>query len=105
MRFVPPSTSMSRSPTLSWTVVPQTSTIPSISRASRNAAGMVAVYPLVVRPADNYRLVGREADSGRPEVAAFRDWLLSETKIDRTKNAVVPASVGDSKLQPTPLRG
>jgi LysR family transcriptional regulator, glycine cleavage system transcriptional activator len=69
-----------------------------------NAGRLVAVYPLVVRTADNYRLVGREADSGRPEVAAFRDWLLSETKIDRT-NAVVPASVGDSKLQPTPLRG
>lgn len=66
-----------------------------------NAGRLVAVYPLVVRTADNYSLVGREADSGRPEVAAFRDWLLSETKIDRTKNAGVPASVEGLKL-PSP---
>lgn len=50
-----------------------------------NAGRLIAVYPLVVRTADNYHLVGREAESDRAEIAAFRDWLLSETRIDRTK--------------------
>jgi LysR family glycine cleavage system transcriptional activator len=45
----------------------------------------VAVYPLVVRTTESYRLVGREADSGRPEVAAFRNWLLAEVETDRTR--------------------
>ncbi len=58
-----------------------------------NAGRLIAVYPLVVRTADNYHLVGREADSDRAEIAAFRDWLLSETKIDRTKANNAPASV------------
>ena len=46
---------------------------------------LVAVYPLVVRTSESYRLVGREADARRPEVAAFRDWLLAEVETDRTR--------------------
>jgi LysR family glycine cleavage system transcriptional activator len=46
---------------------------------------LVAVYPLVVRTSESYQLVGRESDSSRPEVAAFRDWLLGEVEIDRTR--------------------
>jgi LysR family transcriptional regulator, glycine cleavage system transcriptional activator len=46
---------------------------------------LVAVYPLVVRTSESYRLVGREADSSRPEVAAFRNWLLAEVETDRTR--------------------
>jgi hypothetical protein len=38
-----------------------------------------------VRTSESYRLVGREADASRPEVAAFRDWLLAEVEIDRTR--------------------
>jgi LysR family transcriptional regulator, glycine cleavage system transcriptional activator len=47
-----------------------------------NAGRLVALHPLVVRTADSYRLVGRESEAGRPEVAAFRDWLLSETRTE-----------------------
>jgi LysR family glycine cleavage system transcriptional activator len=45
-----------------------------------DAGRLLTLYPLVVRTADSYRLVGREAEAGRPEVAAFRTWLLSETR-------------------------
>jgi LysR family glycine cleavage system transcriptional activator len=46
---------------------------------------LVAAYPLVVRTSESYRLVGREADSNRPEVVAFRDWLLAEVESGRTR--------------------
>jgi LysR family glycine cleavage system transcriptional activator len=46
---------------------------------------LVAMYPLIARTADSYHLVGREADAGRPEIRAFRDWLLAEIETDRTR--------------------
>jgi LysR family glycine cleavage system transcriptional activator len=42
---------------------------------------LLALHPLVVRTADSYRLVGRESEIGRPEIAAFRNWVLSEAEI------------------------
>lgn len=36
---------------------------------------LVVMHPLVVRTADSYHLVSRDCDE-RPEVAAFRDWVL-----------------------------
>ncbi|MGY3652137.1 DNA-binding transcriptional LysR family regulator [Bradyrhizobium sp. LM4.3] len=42
---------------------------------------LLALHPLVVRSADSYRLVGRESEIGRPEIAAFRNWVLSEAEI------------------------
>ncbi|SDS56657.1 transcriptional regulator GcvA [Bradyrhizobium canariense] len=60
-----------------------------------NAGRLVAVHPLVVRTSESYHLVGREAESGRAEVAAFRDWLLTEVEIDRSQMPdVVPAPRG-----------
>ncbi|MGY3136029.1 LysR family glycine cleavage system transcriptional activator [Bradyrhizobium sp. USDA 4501] len=47
------------------------------------AGRLLVILPLVVRTAESYHLIGRETDVGRPEIAAFRDWLLSET---RTQN-------------------
>jgi LysR family glycine cleavage system transcriptional activator len=58
-----------------------------------NTGRLVKAYPLVVRTADSYRLVSLEAQAVRPEVVAFRDWLLSEARIERTQNAA-PASDG-----------
>lgn len=46
---------------------------------------LVTVHPLVVRTSESYRLVGRETDSGRPEVAAFRDWLLVEVEASQAR--------------------
>lgn len=45
-----------------------------------DAGRLLPLHPLVVQTADSYRLVGREAEVGRPEIAAFRNWLLSETR-------------------------
>jgi len=44
-----------------------------------DAGRLLELYPLVVRTADSYHLVGRDAEIGRPEIATFRNWLLSET--------------------------
>jgi LysR family glycine cleavage system transcriptional activator len=63
-----------------------------------NTGRLVKAYPLVVRTADSYRLVSLEAESVRPEVIVFRDWLLSEAGIERTTNAVA-ASEEVSKLR------
>ena len=49
------------------------------------AGRLMVVYPLVVRTPESYHLVGREADARRPDVAAFRDWLLAEVETDRTR--------------------
>jgi LysR family transcriptional regulator, glycine cleavage system transcriptional activator len=64
-----------------------------------NAGRLVAVYPLVVQTADSYHLVGREAEFGRREVAAFREWLLSEAKVDRTKIPIAAAFAEAPKLR------
>lgn len=45
-----------------------------------SAGRLRAIHPLVVRTADSYHLVGSETDAIRPELAAFRNWLLSETR-------------------------
>jgi LysR family transcriptional regulator, glycine cleavage system transcriptional activator len=48
-----------------------------------DAGRLRALHPLVVRTSDSYHLVGRESEIGRPEIADFRNWLLSETGIVR----------------------
>lgn len=45
-----------------------------------DAGRLLPLHPLIVPTSDSYRLVGREAENRRPEIAAFRDWLLSETR-------------------------
>jgi LysR family glycine cleavage system transcriptional activator len=61
-----------------------------------NSGRLVAVYPLVVQTLESYHLVGREADSGRAELAAFRDWLLAEVEADRTKTPRTPVALNFS---------
>jgi LysR family glycine cleavage system transcriptional activator len=43
------------------------------------AGRLVAVHPLTVKTADAYHLVSRVQDEARPEIAAFRNWILGRT--------------------------
>ncbi|MDB5611465.1 MAG: LysR family transcriptional regulator [Bradyrhizobium sp.] len=62
-----------------------------------NSGRLAPVYPLVVRTSESYHLVGRETDTGRAEVAAFRDWLLAEVEINRARIPGTPAAVNVSR--------
>jgi LysR family glycine cleavage system transcriptional activator len=59
---------------------------------------LVTVHPLAVQTSESYHLVGREADSGRAELAAFRDWLLAEVETDRMKTPEEAAPIRGSRL-------
>jgi LysR family transcriptional regulator, glycine cleavage system transcriptional activator len=59
-----------------------------------NAGRLLVLHPLVVRTPDSYRLVGRESENGRPEVAKFRDWLLSETRQNKAEITSSPNEQG-----------
>jgi LysR family glycine cleavage system transcriptional activator len=58
---------------------------------------LVTVYPFVVRTPESYSLVSREADSGRLEIVAFRDWLLAEVETGRARTQGVHAMLDISR--------
>jgi DNA-binding transcriptional LysR family regulator len=55
------------------------------------ARGRLAVaYPLVAPSGDSYYLTIRQADAVRPDMIAFRTWILEEARLAET--SLLPAS-------------